>query len=206
MYLEPGTELFEISDLSRVWVIVDVPEQDMQRVKIGATARLTLSALPEQTFEGKVQFSYPELSAETRSLRVRLEFGNPGLALRPGMFGEVLIALPAAAGLVVPAEAVVDTGQQQYVFLALPEGRFEPRAVRLGARGDRVAQIVEGVSEGDTVVTTANFLLDSESRLQATLTQHEAASAPALDGGAPTPALAKPKRAAPPAPGHQHGP
>jgi Cu(I)/Ag(I) efflux system membrane fusion protein len=204
MYVEPGTELFEIADLSRVWVIVDVPEQDMQRVVVGAVARMELSALPGQTFEGKVQFLYPELAAETRSLRARLEFGNQGLALRPGMFGEVLIALPAASGLVVPAEAVVDTGHEQYVFLALPEGRFQPRAVRLGARGERAVQVLEGVNEGDTVVTTANFLLDSESRLQATLSEHEVAPGTNASGGTTAPKTApSPRRAPAPAGGHR---
>ncbi len=167
LYVQPGSELFQIADLSTVWVVADVYESDMSRVRVGQRARLLLGAYPDEVFTGRVQFIYPAVNPESRTLQARVEFRNPGLRLKPGMYGDVVIDLGAAEGLAVPAEAVVDTGELQYVFLARGGGRFEPRVVRLGARGDGVVQLLEGVAEGDVVVTTANFLVDSESRLRA---------------------------------------
>jgi len=167
LYVQPGTELFQIADLSTVWVVADVYESDMNRIKVGQRARLALAAYPGETFGGRVQFIYPAVNPESRTLQARMEFKNPKLRLRPGMYGDVLIELGADEGLVVPSDAVVDTGELQYVFLARDRGRFEPRVVRLGARGEGQVEILEGLSEGDAVVTTANFLIDSESRLRA---------------------------------------
>jgi len=167
LYVQPGSELFQIADLSTVWVVADVYESDMSRVQVGQHGRLLLGAYPGESFTGRVQFIYPAVNPESRTLQARMEFKNPGLKLRPGMYGDVVIDLASAEGLAVPTEAVVDTGELQYVFLARGGGRFEPRVVRLGARGDGLVQLLEGVSEGDVVVTTANFLVDSESRLRA---------------------------------------
>jgi Cu(I)/Ag(I) efflux system membrane fusion protein len=169
--VSPGAPLFEIADLSRVWALVDVFERDASRLRVGQKATLELAAYPGERFAGRVQFLSPTVNPQTRTLRVRLEFANRagpgGLKLRPGMYGDVSLELPSRAGLVVPSEALVDTGERQYVFLARAGGRFEPRLVRVGARaGDRV-EIADGLAEGDTVVTTGNFLLDSESRLRA---------------------------------------
>jgi Cu(I)/Ag(I) efflux system membrane fusion protein len=186
MYLEPGTELFEVADLSRVWVVVDVPEQDLARVRVKARARLVLSALPERSFTGELQFIYPALDPVARTLRVRLEFKNPALELRPGMYGEVLIEGSHAESLAVPADAVVDAGTVRYVFVALPDGVFAPRKVRVGAQAAGFVQLLEGVREGEQVVTSANFLLDSESRLQATQGATGGAAAP--DSVPPPPA------------------
>ncbi|HET9594944.1 MAG TPA: efflux RND transporter periplasmic adaptor subunit [Anaeromyxobacteraceae bacterium] len=167
LYLQPGTELFQIADLSSVWVVADVYERDMSRVRVGQGAQLLLSAYPGESFAGRVQFIYPAVNPESRTLQARMEFRNPGLRLKPGMFGDVVIALDATDGLAVPSDAVVDTGEVQYVFVSRPGGRFEPRVVRLGARGDGKVQVLEGLAEGDAVVTSANFLVDSESRLRA---------------------------------------
>jgi Cu(I)/Ag(I) efflux system membrane fusion protein len=171
--VEPGTALFELADLSKVWLLADVFEQDASRLRVGQKARLELSAYPGETFAGRVQLVYPTVDATTRTLRVRLEFANQlgpaGPKLRPGMYGNVSLELPAATGLVVPAEALVDTGEHQYVFVAKEGGRFEPRLVRVGGRSGARVQIAEGLSEGETVVTTGNFLLDSESRLRAAI-------------------------------------
>jgi Cu(I)/Ag(I) efflux system membrane fusion protein len=169
LYVEPGTELFQIADLSRVWLMVDVHEQEIERLRKGARTRLSLAAFPGETFTGAVQLIYPALESDTRTLRVRVELKNPGLRLRPGMYGDAIIDLPAAEGLAVPSEAIVDTGARQYLFVALEQGRFEPREVRLGARAEDRVQVITGVTEGETVVTTANFLLDSESRLEASI-------------------------------------
>jgi len=167
LYVQPGTELFQIADLSTVWVVADVYEQDMSRIRVGQRARLLLAAYPGESFAGRVQFIYPAVNPESRTLQARMEFRNPGLRLKPGMYGDVVIELDAAEGLAVPSDAVVDTGELQYVFLSRPGGRFEPRVVRLGARGEGKVQVLEGLLEGDAVVTSANFLVDSESRLRA---------------------------------------
>jgi Cu(I)/Ag(I) efflux system membrane fusion protein len=118
---------------------------------------------------GAVDFVAPTLDENTRTMRARLVFQNPDGRLKPGMVGTVMVALPPAEGLVVPREAIVDTGAEQYLFVALDGGRFEPRRVKLGARAADKAQILEGVAEGETVVTTANFLIDSESRLRSAI-------------------------------------
>ena len=170
LYVQPGTELFQIADLSTVWVVADVYENDMSRILVGQKARLLLASYPGEAFTGKVQFIYPAVNPETRTLQARMEFRNPGLRLKPGMYGDVVIDLGPAEGLAVPLtvpnDAVVDTGELQYLFLSRPNGRFEPRVVRLGARGEGKVQVLEGLAEGDAVVTTANFLVDSESRLR----------------------------------------
>jgi Cu(I)/Ag(I) efflux system membrane fusion protein len=171
--VQPGAPLFEIADLARVCLVAEVFEQDAARLAVGQRATLTLAAYPGERFAGRVQLVYPTVDPRTRTLRVRLEFPNRkgpgGLKLRPGMYGDVSFELPSAAGLVIPAEALVDTGEQQYVFVARGGGRFEPRPVGVGRRAGGRVQITTGLAEGDVVVTTGNFLLDSESRLRAAI-------------------------------------
>jgi membrane fusion protein, copper/silver efflux system len=166
-YVEPGTELFEIADLSKIWVLADVYEHDIARVRIGQTAAVVVSAFPAEPFPGTLSFVYPTLDPGTRTLRVRFELDNRDARLRPGMYADVTLTLAASEGVVIPTEALVDTGELKYVFLAKPGGRFEPRRVRTGARSGSKVAILEGVAAGETVVTTANFLIDSESRLRA---------------------------------------
>lgn len=171
--VSPGLPLFEVADLSTVWVIADIYESDIKRVRIGQPARFVVTAFAAETFTGKVQLIYPTLDAGSRTLRVRLEFRNRpgpgGLKLRPGMYGNVILEGPPTTGLTVPEEAIADTGEVQYLFVAKEGGRFEPRRIKLGARLKEQVQILEGVAEGETVVTTANFLVDSESRLRAAI-------------------------------------
>lgn len=174
-FVAAGTELYQIADLSTVWVVAELPEQELGRVAVGQKARLRLAAYPGDSFEGKVDFVYPAVNPETRTLAARMAFRNPDLRLRPGMFGDVLIEAGGVEALVVPTEAVVDTGDLQYVFLARGEGRFEPRAVKPGARRDGQVEVLAGLSAGDEVVTTANFYLDAESRLRAAIEGHAAA-------------------------------
>ena len=169
LYIQPGTRLFDLADLSKVWVLVELFERDAGRIKAGQQATLQLTAYPGESFGGKVQLVYPTLNAETRTQRARIEFQNKDLRLRPGMFGDVVIQLAGTDGLVVPREAVVDTGEQQYVFIDEGAGRFSPRTVKVGARFQEYAQLLAGVKEGETVVTTGNFLLDSESRLRSAI-------------------------------------
>jgi Cu(I)/Ag(I) efflux system membrane fusion protein len=171
--VQPGTVLFEVADLSRVWVTADVAELDIARVRVGQTARFEPAAFPGEMQSGRVQLISPVLDAQNRTLRLRLELKNrfdaSGPRLRPGMNGTVHLDLPASSGLMVPAEALVDTGEARYVFVARGGGRFQPRRVQVGARtGDKV-EILSGVADGETVVTTGNFLLDSESRLRAAI-------------------------------------
>jgi membrane fusion protein, copper/silver efflux system len=173
-YVSAGTELYQIADLSTVWVVADLFEQDMERVAVGQPARFLPASSRGTSFPGRVDFIYPAVNPETRTLQARMEFKNPGMKLRPGAFGDVVIEAHAADAVTVPSEAVVDTGETQYVFVARTGGRFEPRSVRIGAVGEGRTEILEGVREGEVVVTTANFLLDSESRLRATVEAHSA--------------------------------
>lgn len=168
-YVDPGAVMFEVADLSTVWVIADVYEYEAERVKVGQRGSLELVGMPGRSLAGQVQFIYPSIDPASRTLKVRMEFPNPELKLRPGMYGNVRLQLESRAGLTVPSEAIVDTGEEQYVFLALGGGHFEPRKVRLGERAGEMTQVLEGIDEGDVVVTSANFLLDSESRLRATI-------------------------------------
>jgi Cu(I)/Ag(I) efflux system membrane fusion protein len=185
-YIQPGSELFAVADLSNVWVVAEVYEHEVARVRVGQPARLELPSYPGQIFTGRVQFLYPTIDADSRTMRVRLEFRNAGGKLRPGMYGTVHLDVPAQEALVVPAAAVVDTGEMQVVFVAKERGRFEPRRVKVGGRADGNAQILEGVAEGEMVVTTANFLVDSESRLRAAIEgQSTGASAAGKDTGSP---------------------
>lgn len=166
-YVQPGTELFRLADLSRVWVLADVYEYELSRVKVGQGAALSLAAYPGRKFAGKLAYIYPTVESSTRTIRVRLEFKNPKLELKPGMYGEVLVESGASEeAVLIPREAVVDTGELQYVFVATAPGRFEPRRVQVGARSGDDVQIQKGVKAGETVVTTGNFLLDSESSLR----------------------------------------
>ncbi|MFI5298680.1 MAG: efflux RND transporter periplasmic adaptor subunit, partial [Polyangiales bacterium] len=169
MYAQAGTELFTIADLSRVWVIADVYETDLARIAVGQQAHVTVATFPDRMFMGKVRFIYPSIDPITRTAKVRVELGNADLALRPGMFGSVRIELPETETLLVPREAIVDTGEVQYVFVTPDQLHFEPRRVRVAGRVGDSVRIDGGVKEGETVVTTGNFLIDSESRLRASI-------------------------------------
>lgn len=168
-FVSPGQELYEIANLTNVWVLADVYEVDIGRIRIGQRANLTLQALPGRTFTGKVSFLYPAVNPTSRTMQTRIVVPNARGELRPGMYADVTLDLGAAEGVTVPAEALVDTGEAQYVFVALPGGRFEPRPVTVGARTADKVQILRGVHPGEMVVTTANFLIDSESRLRAAI-------------------------------------
>lgn len=168
-YVTPGTELFQIADLSTVWAVADVYESELGRVRVGQRAVLELPAWPGERFSGRVTFVAPALAAGSRTLQARIELKNPGLKLRPGMYGDVTLDLGAQPAVSVPADALVDTGDVQYVFVSRGNGRFEPRRVRVGWRGGGRVALLDGVAEGERVVTTANFLLDSESRLRAAI-------------------------------------
>ena len=167
--LNEGDMPYEITDLSRVWVLADAYETDLARIQLGMTATLSLQAFPNKTFKGKVIFIDPILDAKTRTAKVRLEFPNPKGELKPEMFGEVTLQTEKREGLRIPADAVIDSGTKKVVFVALDEGKFQPREIQVGSiTGDDV-EVVSGLQAGDKVVTRANFLVDSESRLRASL-------------------------------------
>jgi RND family efflux transporter MFP subunit len=162
----PGMNLYQIADLSTVWVLADIYEYEIPFVKVGQEATVTLTYYPGEIFKGRVTYIYPFLTTETRTVKARLEFSNPGEKLKPGMYANVNLQSGAGKQLTVPEEAVMDAGAEQIVFVAHEGGYFEPRQVELGAKvGDRFI-VLRGLEEGEKVVTSGNFLIDSESRLK----------------------------------------
>jgi membrane fusion protein, copper/silver efflux system len=169
--VKAGDEIFRLTDLSRIWIIADVPEQDIAQVAIGAPAKVNLRALPGQSFEGRVTFILHELEMVTRTAKVRIEIDNPEHRIKHEMFADVEINAGAeeAERLVAPASALIDSGNRQVVIVDRGEGRFEPRPVRIGARGDGFIEVTDGLQAGESVVVAANFLIDAESNLKAAL-------------------------------------
>ena len=166
----PADTLFEIAGIRRVWVLADVYESEMPFVALGQTARMSLSYLPGRTWTGKVSFIAPVLDEKTRTVKVRVQLENADGSLKPEMYADVVLERPLGRVVTVPDGAVLSTGTRSLVFVAKGDGRFEPRAVIPGARVDGVSEIREGIRAGEEVVTQANFLIDSESRLKAALT------------------------------------
>jgi multidrug efflux pump subunit AcrA (membrane-fusion protein) len=169
-YITPDQTLFSIADLQKVWVLADVYERDLGHVKLGQQVNLTVESHPGERRAGRITFIYPTVAEATRTLKVRIELDNPDMSLRPGMYADVTVERGGAPMLAVPADAVMDGGETRYVFVVHGATHFEPRLVTTGRRTDDWIEIVEGVREGETVVTSANFLIDSESRLQAAIT------------------------------------
>ncbi|MBI4817429.1 MAG: efflux RND transporter periplasmic adaptor subunit [Deltaproteobacteria bacterium] len=169
MKLDAGAMPYEIVDLSSVWVLADVYERELRFVKEGMAARLELNAFPNRDFKGKVVFLDPLLDPKTRTVKVRLTFPNPTGELRPEMFGEVILLGVPYLGLRIPPDAVIDSGTEKVVFVAIGEGKFQPRRVMLGQSDGTHVEVSSGLTEGELVVTRANFLIDSESRLRASL-------------------------------------
>jgi Cu(I)/Ag(I) efflux system membrane fusion protein len=184
MRFMPGETIFQIGDIGGVWVIADVFERDIGAVKTGQKARVAINAFPDRTFEGTIAYIYPTLKAETRTVPIRVELPNPGGLLKPAMYANVEVGVtggnPRGTGtagtgdagakvLSVPTSAVIDSGMRQVVIVQKGEGRFEPREVKLGARGDDYVEVREGIRGGEQVVVSANFLIDSESNLKAAL-------------------------------------
>jgi Cu(I)/Ag(I) efflux system membrane fusion protein len=183
MRFMPGEMLYQIADISAVWVLADVFERDIGAVKVGAGATVKINAYPAKGFTGTVAYVYPTLNAETRTIPVRVELANPGGLLKPAMYANVDLAVGGAQKvLTVPTSAVIDSGTRQIVLLQKGAGRFAPREVRLGQRSDEYVEVREGLAEGDAVVVAANFLIDAESNLKAALSGLTAAPAQAAKG------------------------
>jgi Cu(I)/Ag(I) efflux system membrane fusion protein len=170
MKFSSGDMLFRLVDLSNVWVMVDIYERDWARVASGQTATITINAFPGKTFAGKVSFIYPDINRSTRTAKIRIDLPNPTGALRTEMYADVAIESPLGSDvLTVPAAAVLNSGERQIVLVDLGRGRFQPRPVKVGASGDGHVEILDGLNEGDRVVTSANFLIDAESNMRAAL-------------------------------------
>jgi Cu(I)/Ag(I) efflux system membrane fusion protein len=168
MYVTEASELFTIADLSQVWVMVDIYEHQIDWLAEGLSAEMTVPARPGRTWEGTVDYLYPELDPETRTLRVRLVFENPDLVLKPNMFADVVIyGGPKREVLKIPAEALIVTGERESVVMALGDGRFQPVDVVTGMQRAGEVEILSGLEEGEAIVVSGQFLIDSESNLQA---------------------------------------
>ena len=193
--VDPSTTLLTIADLSRVWILAEVPEANIPAVRIGTLAQLDFPASSRAPFSARIDFIYPTLTERTRTLRVRLSAANPGGTLRPGLYGTVAFESAGPQVITVPRDAVVDTGLQQHVFVATGD-RFEPRAVTLGVQSADRVEVRTGLKEGERIVAAGVFLLDSESRLRAT---------GSAGGHSSHGAAATQKTPAPPAPGPHAG-
>jgi Cu(I)/Ag(I) efflux system membrane fusion protein len=166
-YVTPSTELYMIADLSRVWVIADVYENEVPWIQVGDAVDMKLEAIPGKVFTGRVGYIYPYVEAKTRTIKVRLEFANPEMLLKPDMFADVTIhAQRKVDAVVIPAEAVVRSGERDQVFVVRGPGKFEPRDVKLGVSSQGKVQVTSGVAAGEEVVTSSQFLIDSESKLR----------------------------------------
>lgn len=192
MRFMPGEPLFQIADLSSVWVVANVFEQDLSRVSTGQIAAVSLAAYPGRTFTGKVTFVYPTVEPETRTARIRIELPNEHGLLKPDLYGTVEIAAGATVAAVsIPESAVLDSGTRQIVLIELGGGAFEPREVELGSRGDGYVEVVKGLSDGERVVVNGNFLIDAESNLKAALgtlgghATHGGTASPASESSVP---------------------
>lgn len=167
--ITPDTELYSIADLSKVWVIADIYEYEMQMIRVGQTATMNLAYYPGETFTGKITYIYPQLDPQTRTLKVRIEFPNPGLKLKPDMYADVNLQIVYPSQISVPEEAVLDSGDEQFVFVAFGGGHFESRKIQLGAKVDNRYIVLSGLKAGEKIVTSGNFMIDSESRLKSSM-------------------------------------
>jgi RND family efflux transporter MFP subunit len=167
MYVQPDTKLYTVADLSTVWVNAQVFQPDIGKIKPGDAAQITVDAYPGMTFTGRVDQILPQVDASTRTVRVRLVLANPQLKLKPGMYVNVVLKVPLGRQLVVPASAVLQSGTRQVAFVNRGDGNLEPRQVVTGARVGDEFIVTKGLKAGESIVTSANFLIDSESQLQA---------------------------------------
>lgn len=184
MYVKPATEVMALADLSSVWLLVDVFERQSEWVALGQPAEVRLGYIPGRIWEGKVEFVYPTIDPKTRTLQARLVFTNPDEALKPNMYADVTIyAGPKNDVLSIPREALIKTGDQPRVILNLGDGRFKARKVVAGIESGDYVEIVSGLQEGDLVVTSAQFLIDSEASLKASFSRMDGSNSSPTDDG-----------------------
>jgi Cu(I)/Ag(I) efflux system membrane fusion protein len=175
MRVMPGEKLFDIADLSTVWITSDIYEYELPLIKVGEAARLSLSYFPGKEFSSKIDYVYPTLAGDTRTAKARFTIPNPGTQLKPQMFTNVEIKIGLGRKLSIPDDAVIDTGTRQIVYVDKGEGNFEPREVMLGLRAEGYREVLMGLKAGEKVATSANFLIDSEAQLKnvAPLSRHK---------------------------------
>lgn len=178
MRIEPGTRIYTIADHSLVWVHVEVYEQDIGLVRLGQRATMTVESFPGRQFTGKVTYVEPHVMEQTRTMRVRLEFPNPDLILKPGMYAEVNLHVPSATVLAVPESAVLRTGDRDIVFVDHGQGRMELRRVQLGRRAEDYYEVLQGLDAGERIVVAGNFLIDAESKVQGVVPSWEGETRP----------------------------
>jgi len=162
----PETELYTVSDLSTIWAVADVYEYEVPFVRVGQDVELALSYYAGRKWHGRISYVYPNVDPQTRTVKVRIELPNPGFELKPQMFANVQLAINYGTKVVVPSQAVLDSGTEQIVFVAHDEGMFEPRKITVGAQVDDQTIVLSGLKEGEEIVVSGNFLIDSESRLK----------------------------------------
>ncbi len=165
-YVNVGDPLFNVADLSTVWVEVEVYENEFPNIRIGQPVDIISQSYPGRTFRGKVAFIYPFLDPKTRTVKVRVEIPNPGLKLKPDMFVNATVKVPLGSSVVVPVSAVMDTGQRQVVWVEMKPGMFEPRNVKAGTRSGDNVQIISGLKAGEKVASSGGYLIDSEAQLK----------------------------------------
>ncbi|OQW33181.1 MAG: efflux transporter periplasmic adaptor subunit [Nitrospira sp. SG-bin1] len=168
-HVEPGQELYTIVDLSRVWILADIYEYELSFVKAGQKAAVTLSYDPSTVLTGQVSFIYPTLDPKTRTAKVRFELDNADEKLKPDMYANVELRVNLGTRLSIPQEAIIESGQKQVVFLHLGGGKLEPRLIKTGVKAGEWSEVLTGLNEGEHIVTSANFLIDSESRLKSVI-------------------------------------
>jgi multidrug efflux pump subunit AcrA (membrane-fusion protein) len=168
-FVSPEQTLFTIADLSGVWLTADVYEKDITLIKRGADVQANIASYPDELFQGTIDFIYPVVSEKTRTLKIRIAIPNSSMKLRPGMYAEVVINPDGANLLTIPTSALINAGEMQYAFIVHGGVHFEPRLLKIGQTSDDWVEVISGLSDGDEVVTSANFLIDSESRLKAAI-------------------------------------
>lgn len=169
MYITPEMELYHIADLSRIWIIVTLYEYDVAVISVGDETEIQLPYDPDKSFKGKISYIYPEIELETRTAKARIELDNPDQKLKPGMFSNISLKKNLGEAIVIPDDAVIDTGTRKIVFVKTGASRFEPREIKAGPRIENTFAILSGLKEGEEIVTSAHFLIDAESKFQAAL-------------------------------------
>lgn len=166
MKVMPGEKLFDVADLSSIWVIADIYEYELPLIKVGNRALITLAYLPGKELSSQIDYIYPSISAETRTVKIRLKLNNPNYQLKPQMFANVELKINLGKKLMIPESAVIDTGRGMVAYVDLGNGSFEPREIKAGLRSDGYIEVLRGLKIGERVVSSANFLVDSEAQLK----------------------------------------
>jgi Cu(I)/Ag(I) efflux system membrane fusion protein len=201
-YVNTGDVLFTIADLSKVWVEIDVFENEVAYVRVGQLVEIRSAVEHGELFNGRISFVYPFHDPKTHTVKARVEMPNPGYRLKPDMFVNAIIKVPLAKGIVIPVTAIIDTGKRQLVWVEMSPGMFEPREVRVGERIDDKVQILSGIKEGDKVAVSGSYLIDSESQLKGGSQDHSQHTGSTPAGQGQTPAADRPQHeghGAPPA-------